>query len=293
MKWIVAIDALGTARGAAAFANVLARAGEEVVPVHVVEFEERFLPERVAESFRDWSREAAEETLRTCAPALGELHVLEATPPEAGIEHASKKLGADRILIGRRAPVEGGALVRLGPVARRLARNLVCPVCVVPRDYTFRAAEDDPIVLATDGTDTAAAGAEEAKRLAALLERPLVVVMSVEEPRTLGGYLSGGAWDEVREAMHDAARARLDAWCERHGLEKAARRVRFGTPWGGVLGEVEAEGATMVVCGSRRLGAVDRIFLSSTASELASSAPVPVLIVPPDAARDDAVDTEA
>ena len=292
MKWIVAIDALGTSGGAIAFADVLARAGEAVVPVHVVEFEERFLPERVAESFRDWSREAAEEALRKHGANLPQLHVLEATPPEAGIERAAEELRADRIVIGRRAPVEGGALVRLGPVARRLARNLVRPVCVVPRDYAFRSEQDDPIVLATDASETAAAAAAEAKRLAAVLERPLVVVLSVEEPRTLGGYLSGGAWDEVREAMHDAARQRLDAWCETHGLAGAARRVRFGTPWGGVLGEVEAEGATMIVCGSRRLGAVDRIFLSSTASELASSATVPVLIVPPDAAAS-AVDEQA
>ena len=292
MKWIVAIDALGTSGGAIAFADVLARAGEEVVPVHVVEFEERFLPERVAESFRDWSREAAEQALAEHGPHLGSLHVLEATPPEAGIEHAAKELGADRIVIGRRAPVEGGALVRLGPVARRLARNLVRPVCVVPRDYTFRAEQDDPVVLATDASETAAGAAAEAKRLAAALARPLVVVLSVEEPRTLGGYLSGGAWDEVREAMHDAARQRLDAWCEAHGLAGAARRVRFGTPWGGVLGEVEAEGGTLIVCGSRRLGAVDRIFLSSTASELASAATVPVLIVPPDAAER-GVDTSA
>ena len=293
MKWIVAIDALGTSGGALSFASVLAAAGEEVIPVHVVEFEERFLPERVAESFRDWSREAAEEALRQHAPGLGALQVLEATPPEAGIERAAADLHADRVLIGRRAPAEGGALVRLGPVARRLARNLVRPVCVVPRDYVFRSEQDDPIVLATDATDSAAAAAREALRLAKALARPLVAVLSVEEPRTLGGYLAGSAWEEVREAMHDAARARLDAWCERHGLERAARRVRFGTPWGGVLGEVEAEGATMIVCGSRRLGAVDRIFLSSTASELAAAATVPVLIVPPDVASGGGVDISA
>ena len=283
MKWILAVDALATSTGALAFGRWLHSASDaiEVQPVHVVEFEDGFLPGRVADSFREWSVDAARESLRELAPELPRLRVIEAMPPEAGLERASDELGADGLIIGRRAPVEGGTLVRLGPVARRLARRLHEPLMVVPRDYTPRLDADDPILLATDATESAAEAAATARTMSRILQRPLVVVMAVEDPRTVATYLTMDIWDEVRVAMHDAARERLDTWCERHGLGEAARRVVPGTPWGGLMGEIEKEGATMIVCGSRRMGTVDRLFVSSTASELASAAPVPVLIVPP------------
>ncbi len=263
MKWILAVDALATSTGALAFGRWLSQASADirVVPVHVVEFEDGFLPGRVADSFRQWSVDAARESLRELAPELPPLRVIEAMPPEVGLERASEELGADGLIIGRRAPVEGGTLVRLGPVARRLARRLREPLMVVPRDFKPRLEDDDPVVLATDASESAAEAASMARRLAQALERPLLVVMSVEDPRTVATYLTTDIWDEVRTAMHDAARERLDAWCERHGLAQAARRVVPGTPWGGVMGEVQADAAVTAF----RVAVVQHVFLPSTA----------------------------
>ena len=43
------------------------------------------------------------------------------------------------------------------------------------------------------------------------------------------------------------------------------------------------ERACMLVCGSRRLSLLERIFTSSVGSELAATSPLPVAIVPPPA----------
>ena len=74
--------------------------------------------------------------------------------------------------------------------------------------------------------------------------------------------------------------ARLRAWSFARGLEKARCIVREGTRVQMILEVAREEDAAVIVCGSRCLHLAQRIFASSTASELARRAERPVLVVP-------------
>jgi nucleotide-binding universal stress UspA family protein len=71
----------------------------------------------------------------------------------------------------------------------------------------------------------------------------------------------------------------LDAWNRAHGLEDAVRTVHLGDPVADIAGFANEEKASLVVCGSRHLGGVARVFGHSVASELAAVADVPIAVV--------------
>ena len=66
---------------------------------------------------------------------------------------------------------------------------------------------------------------------------------------------------------------------KRHGIEGRSSVVS-GAPASKLIEVAKVSGACMIVVGSRGLKAVERMFISSVGSEIASSAPVPVAVVP-------------
>ncbi len=278
MKWVLGVDALARSGGAIAFCDWLVRAeaAVRIQPVHIVEATDGVIPAGNAEAFRVWSHAAAEKQLG--ARTWGSLSTLEAMPAEVGLTHALSDLDADGLVVGRRATRDGHQFVRLGRVARRLARELPVPLVVVPRDYAPDMESYDPILLCTDLSETSAEAARFARRLAKLLGRPLVAVHAVDSPAAVAAYLPGEVWVTAHRDMHENARKQLDEWCDANDLGDAAQRVVDGPPEPAILGLAAELEAAIIVAGSRRMGSLERVFVASTASGLAASAKVPVVI---------------
>jgi nucleotide-binding universal stress UspA family protein len=184
----------------------------------------------------------------------------------------------DGLLVGRVGRRDGRALLRLGRVARRLLRHLPAPVMVVPPDLPRTDVGRGPLILATDLTHHSANAAATAARLAKELRRGLLVV-HVEDvwqstpPLVFEGL--GMVPPVPGKKVGDVA-----AWARAHGLATAEPRLASGGVVESLLALATDEDAPVLICGSRRLDLAERIFVSSTATELARLADRAVLVVP-------------
>ncbi len=86
--------------------------------------------------------------------------------------------------------------------------------------------------------------------------------------------------DRLQEQTRDVAEARLKEWAVEVGLEHAKHHVFMGDPAKRLLELAHSEDAALLVTGSRMLGPVERLFLSSVSSEVAAAASCPVAVVP-------------
>jgi nucleotide-binding universal stress UspA family protein len=150
-----------------------------------------------------------------------------------------------------------------------------------------------PILLATDGSPTAAAAAEEAIELAQMVDAPLVVatVWQVSyEPIGVGfgpiipdldAVGSKKALEVVEEAAAEARAA---------GIETETV-VRRGVPAQEICAIADAEDARLIVLGSHGWGAMRRALFGSVSTSVLHHARRPVLVVPRRASAD-AVDRD-
>ena len=144
-----------------------------------------------------------------------------------------------------------------------------------------------PILLATDGSPSAAAAQEEAFELAQALDAPLLVASVTHAVLPAVGYAAYGYADVVGELTH----------AEQHRVERllaatAADAQAHGIPCTTVAGDglaveeicrIAAESkARLIVVGSHGWGAARRLFSGSVSTGLVHTAPCPVLVVRPD-----------
>lgn len=279
---MVGVDARELSRGAIAFARFVAEGRfHEVYGVHVVEWVPHMY-ERYGEVSSAQVRQMAVDIL---APLEQDSHFVElgavlATAAEDGLLEAIDAKQAHALIIGRRAFRDGGVLVRLGRVARRLVRRLPVPVVVVPPDLEPSQIGRGPVVLGVDLTESCGTAAAWAARVAADLRRPLVLVHAVHLPDR-GPYIPADMWDQSAAALHDRGAEGFRAWADRHGVGAAERVMLEGPPATVLPGLALERQACVLVTGSRELAGVERLFMSSLGTELAASAPLPVAIVPP------------
>jgi nucleotide-binding universal stress UspA family protein len=140
------------------------------------------------------------------------------------------------------------------------------------------------VLLATDLGPASSDAADRAIDLAAELHAELLVV-SVIDPGQLGlrGGRFGARIDQVRRDRELAA-AGLVARGRRAGVP-----VRFlvweGQPGEAIVEAAGAEGADIIVVGTRGRGGLGRMLLGSVSEYVVRHAPVPVLVVRPGAAE--------
>lgn len=273
--WIVALDLRDRSRGALAFAGWLGAAGESVVGAYVLEAWSRpYIRSDVEADLRDAADRAAQAL--GCRPPE-RIVSEEAETAEAGL--ARMAFGASGLIIGRVAAHPRRALSRLGPVARRLLRQLPAPVIVVPPTLVRVAA--GPILLATDLGPASDEAALFARGLAARLGRDLEVVHVGEDFYEEDDEVRDPVWQRARDAYRAEVAQDTERWASAQGLAAAPRHIRHGDPVLELADLAETRDAALVVVGSRRLGLPARFFLSSTASALAGLAACPVAVVPP------------
>jgi nucleotide-binding universal stress UspA family protein len=281
--WLVGIEPSARSSGAVHFARWLRRSLHvRVAGVYVTELWMLMLSEPGAAQFLATARASAESWLATMKAgsddaAFDTVESAEAMDPEG--ELCARGQGALGIVVGRHPTRERG-WIRLGRVTRRLLRNLPAPVVVAPPELT---ADDfaGPVIVATDLRPASVGAARFAVAFARQAQRPLVCV-HVAQPR----------WSEDAElapellSLREAYRARSgrDArnWAADY-CPDAQVVIGYGDPAEVLSAMARQRGASLLVLGSGRPGLIERIFVGSTASAVASAASCAVAIVPLDA----------
>lgn len=283
MKWIVGIDLRPEGDGSVQFASWLARSGlaegESAVFVHVLEEEHlRYaLMQHHLDEVTAAARVEAERVLAR-AGAQGEIRIVQALTAEDGLEEVRAEMGAGAVAVGRAAGRKGHHIVRLGRVARRLLRQLTTPVAIVPPDLRSEELGRGPVVALSSLSNGSEPACHFAADLARRLGRPLAVLhvaRSVEAP-----YLPAGGQERALAARQADAERALADWISAHGLRADAAVGLVGSAVESALDWASDQGAPVVVAGSRRLSASERIFHTSAGLSLAATARIPVLVVP-------------
>lgn len=250
-----------------------------------------------------WARAFLEE--QRVASAFAHVETVHGAPDKV-LQALARERDYDGLLLGRAAPIEGSSIVSLGRVPRRLLRALELPTAVVPPDAygpldpidagagpTGAATElaPGPILVGVAPTPESLEAAAFAVTLGEALALPVVLAHAVppSRPVATAGVLSLEPRDPTMRSSDivppedtSAAAAAIEAWAARHGFDGLPLELRVGHAPVALVELARERNATLVVCGSRRLSLIDRLFSSSVGSELAAHADRPVVVVPSD-----------
>ncbi len=206
---------------------------------------------------------AAEGTVRTGFPHEEILDEASTVGADLVVMSSHGRTGLDRYLIGS--------------VAEKVVRLSAVPVLTVQSDDVDAAY--DRLLVPTDGSDTAnravGAGVGVARKFDAAIG-----FVSVVETAGVGFDVRS---EQYREEHHRAAQHIVDTAMERAraaGVESVTGEVRFGTAHEEILAVAEANGADLVVMGTRGRTGLDRYLLGSVAERTLRLADVSVLTVP-------------
>lgn len=274
--WIVGIDIDGTCDGALAWARWIHEHTTPQVPivgVHAVHHGE--LAHMLERAVHDIVLRAG------AAEVVSQVAVLHGDNPTEILTAAIPLHGAAGLLIGRRAPLEGRAVVRLGRVARRLLRTLPAPVVVAPPDLRIESIGDGPIVVAVDAGPGSAEAVTFARRMAQSLDKEVVAVRVAPTVDDFGPqFLTEPSRRTIQAELRANAEKELDFWGRSRGLHGMRALVLQGSAVPTLTEFARREGAPLLVCGTRPLGRVARLFSASVGRELAASAGTAVAVVP-------------
>ncbi len=171
----------------------------------------------------------------------------------------------------------------LGSVSQQALHHATCPIAIVRSDGATRHnGSKERIVVGTDGSETARRALRWAIEEARVRGASLEVVHSWHAP-DVGGYPYGSASFDMAP-FEAAARQTLDAAVaeeDASGLAEPPQRLLvMGSAAQAIL--KSAEGADLVVMGSRGLGGFKELLLGSVSHQVAQHADCPTVIVPPE-----------
>lgn len=291
MKWVVGLDLRPHSQGAIRFADWLAKTskasdGESLVGVHVLE--EDHLRVVLRYSHMDAVMSASDEAARSTLSGVGaqdsikEVQVVRGMRAEDSLAAARVYHHADGIIVGRQAKRDSNRMVRLGRVARRLLRSLPAPIFIVPPDASADDFGEGPVVAMTNLSEDSVAAARFAADFAARLGRKLVLVHVIPFPEEYGSqYLPAESLDKMRKENQAAAEAEMEQWVTKHGLADAERVCVQGQTVEHAIEVSKDRHAPLLVVGSRGLSTLERMLLTSIATEVCAVAPLAVAVVPP------------
>ena len=138
------------------------------------------------------------------------------------------------------------------------------------------------IICAVDDSEGMDAAVEVAKRIADRFDARMLLV-SVADGLGFALGVENGESLSARQAQAGAQR-RLERLVAEHDLPAEEHRVALGDPVESVATIAAEEAADLIVVAARR-SLLGRSLRCSLAGELASTAPCPVVVAPPEAAR--------
>ena len=140
------------------------------------------------------------------------------------------------------------------------------------------------VLLAIDGSEEAGLAAQAATELSRETGSEVHVAFVLPRPEALIGHHTYSA--EVRESVLEQARSEarqfLDGRAEQlraEGAKVAQVHLRIGEPDKEIIRLSEEIGATLIVMGSRGLGAVSRALMGSVSDSVVKHAHCPVLVM--------------
>jgi nucleotide-binding universal stress UspA family protein len=236
----------------------------------------------------------ARQAIRTTAEAFGAAAAFEAydavpgEAPEDELRRIAAARDVDGVIIGRAGKANGWSLVALGRVARRMLRHVPRRLAVIPPDFDPADLGRGPVVIGIVPEDHAIAAARFGSELAECLDLPVLLAHVLPDParHPLAASDPSLAYANALLSVEDddrEATEHLQAWLDANGLGDLPLRTEAGVRGRTLLDIAESVDASVIVCGSRRLSLSERIFQSSTGSDLAAHAHRPVFVVPPDA----------
>lgn len=286
MKWLLGLGVSDHDLGAIKFASwVRAREGlnSSVRAVHVVDpAVVKAARTRVSlDELRDDATAATRATLHAAGLAE-DVEVILGEKPTVALAQATQTTGSDAVLVGRHATSTSHPIVRLGRVARTMIRTMHCATVVVAPDFDPDNAGEG-LLLATDLHEHSTGAAKFAVELAGAMGLRITVVHVHLELLAQGmSYMRSASIDAMIPKLRAEARVAAAKWCAQHGLAQSQLIVHAGAAASGVLSVAEVVRPSLIVCGSRKAGIVERVLTSTVGSALASFASQPVAIVPAD-----------
>lgn len=290
MKWIIGVDLRETATGALQFCQWLARhaarpARHTFVPVHVLEESYLLQVLRYTHQSEVEGKALVDARHQLDRAELGAFveapKITRAAAADEGLVRELDAQHGDALVIGRQAPSHERHFVRLGRVARRLVRQLPCPIVVAPPDLRADRIGHGPIVLATDLEETCGSAVRFAQRLSHASGRPIVVAHIIPHEVESSRYVPSTTVEQFYSQVGLDRQRDLQQWKTTHGLAESASVVAHGDIVARLSAIAEVEGAPIVVCGSRGLSTVERVFATSVATDLSCWAECAIAIVPP------------
>jgi nucleotide-binding universal stress UspA family protein len=138
------------------------------------------------------------------------------------------------------------------------------------------------VVLATDLQADSVGAARFAQQVATARGRDVVVAHIVPSTEDAGAFIPAATAQQLYDQLGLERRQSLEKWKADVGLATSPSAIASGEPVERLLGIANAEGAAMIVSGSRRTSPVARLFTASVGTALASYAPCAVAVVPGD-----------
>jgi nucleotide-binding universal stress UspA family protein len=228
-----------------------------------------------------------DEQTESAVETLGEGEMRSAGPPITAREREGAPAttlldaaeGAELLVVGSRG-MGGFAGLLLGSVSQQCLHHAPCPVAVVPSTWTPHDG-NDLIVAGVDGSEPAMAALAWAAREAQLRGDRLAVVQTWSPPVPAGPYAL--QLDERDEA--ELARATIDIAHHSRAqvvdpvLDRARVEVRVLRGAAAPALIDAADGADLLVVGSRGHGGFTSLLLGSVSQACAQHAPCPVVVV--------------
>lgn len=187
---------------------------------------------------------------------------------------------ADLLVVGARG-LGGFRELLLGSVSQQCLHHATCPVAVVREGIQPAREGVVRFVVGIDGSDTARRALDWALEAGRVHEAHVEVVHGWTMPYGVGIGILAAAFDIT--PVEDAARRTLDAAVEAANTSGLPAPVIRTLTCGSVAAAIldAADGADLVVVGSRGLGALKGTVLGSVSHNVAHRATCPVVVVPP------------
>jgi len=287
MRWVVGVDLRPHSHGAINFAAWLAahdKTGHAALEaLHVVHSSLLSLPEAPARAEllgRAKQATIAALAARQAVDGFANVDAIEGDSVVETLAAAGALAVTTGIIVGRRASESDNNIIRLGKVARRLLRRLDSPVFVVPPDLDRAHIGPGPILCAVALDANGVSVARFGEQLGEAIGRQARLVHVVDSGDPIGmAYLPEGTWNNINMRQREVGQRELDQWRDAAGLESYTLLAQ-GQTVSQLISAARELDACMILCGSRQLSLVERMWMSSVGSSLAAGAHVPVGVIP-------------
>jgi len=230
--------------------------------------------------------EHATEVLNEARTQVGDLpnvrfERVAAPSTSEGLTQVAERERADLIVLGCGSGSSVGRLL-LGSVTDEILHSSSRPVAVAPHGYTAAKALTR-ITAGFSGSDAARGTVLHALGLAGTLGVPLrMASFAVRERMAFASRVGPEAQQAMFERQTARAQTALDGVRSQisvtgYPVESA---IGVGQSWDEALAAVTWQEGDLLLLGSSRLGALQRVFLGSNAAKIVRASPVPVIIVP-------------